>query len=529
MKKTFFFLTCIIGLLSLVGCSKDESYSSSENNIKSTKIRWYGVNNPTDEPTTRGVADEIKLWNQKVGIPIKFINNPANTDMIEKIKGIATEWENYAGIKFNFVDKNENAAVRIAFDWEGNDYLTWSYTGTDARSVKNQNQPTAVFGGLQYQDEEQFKGDVLRVFGQILGLEYEQRHQEWDFWKSEAKLESYWMDMFDGMNMDWEEIREYVFTPLSGENAIYPTQTPEVDELSIMAWPYYTRTQTSKPLANYELSEVDKAFIAKLYPKENCSLPTIKEAWVDAGYFEWRDSSKTSLKITELGAKQEYLPDVSDGEQLTSAYAMFDSRYGDFVSKLKKAPFFNTSNITNFSSMFRNCWYLTSIPQLDSSKGLDFSQMFDCCSSLISIPQLNTSNGTIFRAMFQTCISLTNTPQLNTSKGKDFGFMFSGCSSLETIPFLDTSSGINFELMFQHCEFLKYIPLLDTSKGTNFNSMFLGCNSLEKIPLLNTSRGSIFNKMFYNCSSLQEKPQLDLSSATNTANMYYGTPFANTL
>ena len=475
MKKTLFLLTCIIGLLFLVSCSKDESYSSSENNIKSTKIRWYGVNNPTDEPAIRGVADKSKLWNKEAGITIKFINTPTDTIMIDKIKSIAAEWRQYAGIRFNFVDSNENASVRIAFNWEGNDWLTWSYTGTDAKYIRKQSEPTAVFGGLEYADEEQFRGDVLRVFGQILGLEYEQRHQSWSFWKNESKLEMYWTDMFEGLNMDWNEIKEYVFTPLNGENAIHPTQTQEIDELSVMAWPYYTRIQTTKLLANNKLSQGDKSFIAQLYPKDKNALPKIQDDWVDAGYFKWTDSTKTALKITAFGAKQEILPSVSDGYQLTSADNMFEN-----ATLLKEIPKFESYNINSFKYTFSNCYTLDKVLNLDTWSGRNFSGMFNNCRSL-TILLLNTANGNIFFSMF------------------------AGCRSLPTIE-----------------------PI-DTSKGFSFTCMFADCTSLTSIPPLNTSNGAYFVEMFVNCISLQEKPNLDFYSASMTDNMYKGTPFENSL
>lgn len=42
---------------------------------------------------------------------------------------------------------------------------------------------------------------------------------------------------------------------------------------------------------------------------ENQAL-TIQEAWVDSGFFVWKDSTKTALSITAWGASQEFLPDV---------------------------------------------------------------------------------------------------------------------------------------------------------------------------------------------------------------------------
>ncbi len=553
MKKTLLFLSCL--LLLLAGCSQndlDQDYASGGENAQSNKIRWYGTK-LSEGVQTRGVADGSKRWNQDAGIYIKFINTPADPTIIDRVKQTAAEWEEYAGIKLHFVQQDKKADVRIAFDWNNNDWLTWSYTGNDAKLVIDQSQPTAVFGGIEYLDDTEFKGDVLRLFGQILGLEYEQRHQEWSkngYWKDVSQLQAYWEDQFEGYSMNWSQIRQYVFEPLTEATANQLLETKEIDELSVMAWPYYNRKQTTKLLANYELSEGDKAFIARLYPKTATTLPTIQEAWVDAGYFTWTDATKTALRITELGAKQEYLPDVRDGEQLTSAVYMYTDS-GFRHARLKEVPKFNTSNITDFSYMFFLCDSLTSISKLDTSKGTNFKDMFGGCRSLETIPYIDTSKGTNFGFMFEGCIALTTIPPLDTSNGVGTAFvgMFDHCHSLITIPLLDTSKGTSFEGMFIYCYALTSIPQLDTSNGTNFSSMFYQCKSLPNIPLLDTSKGTSFTYTFaecrsltsipqldtskgesfwgtfINCSSLTSKPQLDLSNATNVHQMYGGTPW----
>lgn len=531
MKKTLLFLSCLLTLLT--GCSQnelDQDHASGGTNTQSSKIRWYG-SKLVEEPQTRGVADGAKRWNQDAGVYVKFINTPSDPQIINKIKQTAVEWEEYAGIKFHFVEQDKKADVRIAFDWNNNDWLTWSYTGNDAKSVTDQNQPTAVFGGIQYLDDTEFKGDVLRLFGQILGLEYEQRHQQWSqngYWKDVSQLQTYWEDQFDGYNMDWNQIRQYVFEPITEGSANQLLETQNIDEQSVMAWPYYNRRQTTKLLANYELSEGDKTFIARLYPKTATTLPTIQEAWVDTGYFVWTDSTKTALRMTLLGTEQEYLPDVRDGEQLTSAEYMFttDQEHHRYA-KLKEAPKFNTSNIKDFSCMFFNCMSLITIPYLDTSKGTNFAYMFTACISLTSIPTLNTSAaiGNAFGGMFHSCHSLTTIPFLDTSNATGFMAMFIDCKSLTSIPPLDTSKGIYFSGMFTGCKSLVSIRLLDTSKGTDFSHMFQECNSMTSIPDLNTSKGINFGGMFINCRSLTSKPELDLSNATNVHNMYGGTPF----
>ncbi|TWP28446.1 BspA family leucine-rich repeat surface protein [Apibacter muscae] len=564
MKKLLFIFSCI--LLTLSSCSDDltDGISTGEVHPTSNQVRWYGAKSPSGIQSF-GVSDGSKRWNQDAGIYIKFINSPSDPSFIEKIKTIASEWEQYAGIKFHFVEAGQKADVRIAFDWNGNDWLTWSYTGNDAKKISDQAQPTAVFGGLQYQDEQQFKGDVLRVFGQILGLEYEQRHQQWTengYWRNPEKLQAYWEDFFDGYTMDWAEIRQYVFDPLTSENTLQLLETKELDEASVMAWPYYVRSQTLKLLANYELSEGDKTFIAKLYPKngsesgsesgsengsENSTTSnTIQKAWVDAGYFVWNyDDGEVSLRITALGQQQEYLPDVSDGEQLTSAKQMF---YG--ATKLKKAPMFNTKNIikftymfayctsltsiplyntskaNGFSSMFSNCTSLTSIPKLDTSNGIDFASMFAGATSLASIPNLDTSKGTYFQYMFKETTSLKTIPLLDTSKGTLFYYMFAGAKSLISVPNLNTSKGTNFGSMFRNCTSLTSIPKLETSNGYYFDYMFAGAISLTFVPNLNTSIGNNLSYMFLNCRSLKTKPELNIKTTANINDMYTGTPFA---
>ncbi|TWP26830.1 BspA family leucine-rich repeat surface protein [Apibacter muscae] len=472
MKKLFFIFSCL--LLLFGSCSDDLTDGITTGVVQPTshQIRWYGTQTPIGVQSL-GVSDGSKRWNQDAGIYIKFINTPTDPTIIQKIKDIASEWEQYAGIQFHYVDSGQNADVRIAFDWNGNDWLTWSYTGNDAKKISDPNQPTAVFGGLQYQDEQQFKGDVLRVFGQILGLDYEQRHQQWTengYWRNPEKLQTYWEDFFEGYTMDWAEIRQYVFDPLTSENSLQLLETKELDESSIMAWPYYIRSQTLKLLANYELSEGDKAFIAKLYPKkgsengsgnesgngsenglENGSenhLPTIQEAWIDTGYFRWVNDSKTAVVITAKGLSMQYLPDVSDGEQLTTATDMF---FG--ANLLIKAPKFNTKNITTFGNMFGKCSSLSEIPLYDSSKVIYFA------------------------------------------------YMFSGCISLKTIPLLDTSKGLDFSGMFYGAITLTYVPNLDTSRGVNMYAMF------------------------YKCRYLQSKPDLVIPPSAVVDEMYKGTPF----
>ena len=179
--------------------------------------------------------------------------------------------------------------------------------------------------------------------------------------------------------------------------------------------------------------------------------------------------------------------------------------------------------------MFAGCSYITTIPQLDTSKGRSFGNMFNDCSSLTTIPQLDTSSGTSFYNMFFNCKSLTTIPQLDTSSGTSFYSMFFNCSSLTTIPQLDISKGRSFDNMFSGCSSLTTIPQLDISSGTGFYNMFSGCSSLTTIPQLDTSKGRNFDNMFCDCTNLTTIPQLDTSSGTSFYNMFRGCKSLTTL
>ena len=240
--------------------------------------------------------------------------------------------------------------------------------------------------------------------------------------------------------------------------------------------------------------------------------------WLSVNY-----NKNASYKETFYGCSSlEYLSDdIFDLDHMGSCSpsegykSMFQGCYF-----LKSIPNLNTSNATSLSNLFRECYSLVTIPLIDTSNGTNFSYMFSDCHSLTTIPELNTSKGTGFDNMFQSCYSLKYIPELNTSKGTNFSSMFQSCYSLKSIPLIDTSKGTGFSSMFQSCYLLVAIPLIDTSNGTNFSSMFQNCYSLVTIPLIDTSNGTNFSSMFSYCDSLVAIPLIDTSNGTNFSSMF---------
>jgi len=213
-----------------------------------------------------------------------------------------------------------------------------------------------------------------------------------------------------------------------------------------------------------------------------------------------------------------------DTSSVTNMSFMFSS-----CKPLRSVPLFDTSSVTNMSGMFSGCNSLTSVPLFDTSLVTSISSMFSTCNSLTTVPLFNTSLVTSMGTMFNNCSSLVSVPLFDTSSVTSMGTMFSGCSSLVSVPLFDTSSVTSMSSMFQNCSSLLSVPLFDTSSVTSMSSMFNGCNSLISVPLFNTSLVTSMRFMFSNCLSLLSVPLFDTSLVTNTSGMFSGCNSLNSI
>ena len=114
----------------------------------------------------------------------------------------------------------------------------------------------------------------------------------------------------------------------------------------------------------------------------------------------------------------------------------------------------DTENVTDMSSMFYHCRYLTTIPLLNTSNVTNMLSMFASCGNLLEVPLfdiskvVNTTYGLI--GMFAECTSLKEIPAFDVSNAKNLDSIFSGCSGLTAIHMtgmkvsLDISASTNF-------------------------------------------------------------------------------------
>lgn len=238
-----------------------------------------------------------------------------------------------------------------------------------------------------------------------------------------------------------------------------------------------------------------------------------------------------------------YLREIEVSIYLKQAEANFDNS-GISIGNSNRLEYLSCNNIGSYSfsnspylkccpemgstsayqPYFTNCYSLIAAPEYLSTKLISNPyQMFKNCYALKYIPNLDLNNTQTGYYMFSHCENLEIAPHLsNTSKIQNMSYMFEYCYKLKYIPTIDYSSVTNLSNAFYNCSSIEYAPLINLSKCTSLANAFSGCRSLKHIPNLDTSTITSFHYTFYNCGSIIEMPSLDFSKATSLKNTFYG-------
>ena len=164
-----------------------------------------------------------------------------------------------------------------------------------------------------------------------------------------------------------------------------------------------------------------------------------------------------------------YVPDNVCKLKIRNGYRMF---YECFSLKELDVSGFDTSKVTNMSSMFDGCSLKElDVSGFDTSNVTNMSRMFMCCASLteLDVSGFDTSNVTNMDWMFYECRSLKelDVSGFDTSNVTNMGKMFSNCGSLVTI-YASSSADWNHHVygpnMFEDCKVLK------GGNGTKYSS-----------------------------------------------------------
>ena len=194
------------------------------------------------------------------------------------------------------------------------------------------------------------------------------------------------------------------------------------------------------------------------------------------------------------------------------------------------------SNVTTMSSMFTNCYNITSLDlsSWDTSNVTTMSSMFNTCSYLYrikGIENFNTSKVTSMYHMFYmaTRLMTLDVTSWDTSEVTNMEGMFNLAQGLETITGIgnfNTSKVTNMKDMFSYCPVSELdLSSWDTSKVRNMNSMFTSSYNLTSLDLSSwdTSNVRDMDYMFKNCRKLTElRMGGDISNLDSWIKMFDG-------
>jgi len=157
------------------------------------------------------------------------------------------------------------------------------------------------------------------------------------------------------------------------------------------------------------------------------------------------------------------------------------SLYGkyNYDCQLTIFPKVDTSNVTNFSSMFQNARGLKEV-DLDITSATNISNIFSNCFSLQSLKIKGGQNITSYNNFCSDLYSLQNVnfSEINTSNMTSMSGMFQNCRSLKNIDlrYLDTSRLQKTDWLFYDCRSLSRVDMrnFDFTTLTDTSYMFSG-------------------------------------------------------
>ena len=185
---------------------------------------------------------------------------------------------------------------------------------------------------------------------------------------------------------------------------------------------------------------------------------------------------------------------------------------------------FETSNVTNMSSLFWGCSKLTNLDlsNFDTANVIDMSCMFGNCTNLtnLNVTGFNTDKVQTMAYMFYNCSNLIDLDISSFTAGylRNTDYMFSACGRITNLDLSHFETDLhNMYGMFENCSSLTSLDLhgFRTSEVAYMSFVFEGCSSLKSLDLSNFDTGNVLSMefMFAGCKNLTN---LDLGSF-NTA------------
>ncbi|MCC6761185.1 MAG: hypothetical protein IT252_08200 [Chitinophagaceae bacterium] len=149
-----------LAIMSMYSSAQAQICATKEAEARLAKVAFI------DTTKTRGLADNYFLWDVGETIYVKFMNGSPRLQ--EMVKQYAREWEQFANIKFEFVQSGR-ANVRVMFSQKKSNY---SMLGTYCNSVP-QNEHTMHFDSVGLTASNSWGRTVVHEFGHAIGMMHE--------------------------------------------------------------------------------------------------------------------------------------------------------------------------------------------------------------------------------------------------------------------------------------------------------------------------------------------------------------------
>lgn len=197
-----------------------------------------------------------KKWHPGSTLTVGFVGD-VDAVVRERIIEKAKLWAPHIGLKLDFVSSGR-AKIRIA-TWRNKG--SWSYIGTDALLIDEDDQPTMNFGWLEPDThDDEYERVVLHEFGHALGAIHEHQHPSAGIPWDKERVYSYYADTngWDRDTVDHNIFRKYERDQLNASKY-------DPDSIMHYAVPNALTVGDWQIGWNRHLSERDKTFMGELY------------------------------------------------------------------------------------------------------------------------------------------------------------------------------------------------------------------------------------------------------------------------